>query len=356
MRITILWSALAPYSVAFFKELAFFKDCRIQLVCFPPGQFAPYLQFNTEFCEQFLDARLPFTELAQKVGTFNPDIVLMSSWNFRDYRRLSRSLRRQGVFVVAAMDNQWRGRLRQYIGVGASRWLLKPCIDTFLVAGDRQAEFARRLGYAQVMHGLYAADVDRFISPTRASERPGAFLYVGRMLHVKGFDLLLAAYRQYREQTPAPWDLVVAGTGELQAAAQEVEGTRHLGFVQPEALPAVMHAARCLVAPSRFEQWGVVIHEAAAAGLPVIATSACGAITAFVRDGVNGFIVSARAGSIADAMRRISMRPPSEIDRMGEFSTTLAKLWNPKMLADYFIHNLARRETWTEKFLRPKPL
>ena len=343
MRITILWSALAPYSVAFFKELASFQDCRLQLVCFPSGQYAPYLRFNTEFCEQYLDARLPFAQLEQTVGTFNPDIVLMSSWNFHHYRRLSRRLKRQGVFVVAAMDNQWRGRLRQYIGAGASRWLLKPCIDTFLVAGDRQAEFARRLGYRQVMHGLYAADVDRFLSPRSTSERPGAFLYVGRMLHIKGFDLLLAAYRQYREQTPAPWDLVVAGAGDLQAAAQNLEGIQHLGFVQSEALPAVMHAARCLVAPSRFEQWGVVIHEAAAAGLPVIATAACGAITAFVRDGVNGFIVSAHAGAIADAMRRISMRLPSEIDRMGEVSTTLAKLWTPQMLAAYFIHNLARR-------------
>ena len=67
-----------------------------------------------------------------------------------------------------------------------------------------------------------------------------------------------------------------------------VHGVEMLGFVQPDDLPAVLERAGCLVLPSRFEPWGVVVHEAAAAGLPIVCTPVCGAATRLVLDGYNG--------------------------------------------------------------------
>ena len=120
------------------------------------------------------------------VFDFAPDCVLMSSWPFKHFMKLTKKLSRQGVLVISSMDNQWRGTIKQRFGVLSSRWFLKPSIHTFLVAGDRQAEFARKLGYDNVLYGLYAGEVERFISDTPISERPKYFLFVGRLVSVKG--------------------------------------------------------------------------------------------------------------------------------------------------------------------------
>jgi hypothetical protein len=61
------------------------------------------------------------------------------------------------------MDNQWRGTFRQYFGVVSSSILLKPSIDNFLVSGDRQAFFANKLGYKDVMYGYGAAETTVFL-------------------------------------------------------------------------------------------------------------------------------------------------------------------------------------------------
>jgi glycosyltransferase involved in cell wall biosynthesis len=274
-------------------------------------------------------------ELEARVRAFRPDCILMCSWPFWHFMRLARRMRRRRVYVVAAMDNQWRGTPKQYLGLLTARWFLKPAIDTLLVSGDRQACFARKLGYERTLYGYYAAEVDRFATRLPMSLRPAAFLYVGRLVPVKNVAVLAEAYRRYRERSANPWSLMVAGAGPLASLFAGVPGTELLGFVQPRELPAVMRQARCFVMPSLREPWGVAIHEAAAAGLPIIATHACGATTAFVRDGVNGYVVSPHAESIAAAMVRMARRGEEELRMMSRASAALAGLWTPQRLAAY---------------------
>ena len=62
-----------------------------------------------------------------------------------------------------------------------------------------------------------------------------------------------------------------------------------LGFVDDATtLCALYRACDVLVLPSWFEPWGVVVNEAVAAGLAVVASEAVGAAAELVRDGVNG--------------------------------------------------------------------
>lgn len=89
--------------------------------------------------------------------------------------------------------------------------------------------------------------------------------------------------------------------------------------------------------------WGVVIHEAAAAGLPIIATYRCGAVSSFLRDGVNGFIVPPRSERLMDAMLKVVNSSDAELKDMSQVSLTLAKLWSPSMLAKYFAFSVAAR-------------
>jgi len=337
MRITILWSALASYTVAFFRELALSQGFRIQIIFQKAAAEAPYEPFDLSFCEMALeDSSEVQKRLETLVDRFAPDCVLMISWNYSHFMRITRRLRRRGVYVISAIDNQWRGTLKQYMGIVSSPLYLRPSIDTLLVTGDRQATFARKLGYHDLLYGYAAAEVERFFSEIPITVRPRAFLYVGGLLPVKNISELAKAYRLYRDQIKKPWSLQVAGTGPLVEELKGIAGVDLLGFVQRADLPSVMSAARCLVLASVLEQWGVVIQEGAASGLLIIASDRCGAVTAYLHDGVNGYIVSPRAEEIAAAMTRISRATEKEMLDMSRAGVQLASLWSPSKLAAYF--------------------
>ena len=344
MKITILWAPLSGYAVAFFRELRRHCGCEIQLVYQPVIQEAPYEHFDLSFCctsyEYSPEKKRNLEELCTR---FEPDCVLISSWSYPQYMRTARKLKRRGSYVISVMDNQWRGSLKQWMGIVSSPWFLKPSIDTFLVAGDRQAYFARKLGYKDVMYGCYAADTDSFKCKKPLNRRDQNFFFIGRLNKSKGIDLLINAYQLYWDTAKHPWGLLVAGTGKLVSQIKGVPGIKYLGFVPPKNLPSIMETVRCLVLPSRFEPWGVVIHEACAAGLPIIATYSCGATTAFVRDGVNGYIIPPNVEKLTYAMRSISELEEEELSAMGNASSRLASLWSPKILAKYFCSNVKVR-------------
>ena len=341
MKVTILWSGLASYTVAFFRELASSQGCEIQLIFYGPTSEAPYECFDLSFCKTAIDRTNRATvDIKDVVIKFSPDCILMSSWNFSDYMKIAKTMRSKGVFVVSTMDHQWQGTLRQWVGVISSRWFLKPSIDCFLVPGDRQAYFARKLGYHKILYGMFAATVEEFYAGVPIGERDSSFLYVGRLSPEKGIENLLVAYEMYRQQCTAPWELKIAGTGNLKTLTVNRPGVKVFGFVQPRQLPKLMQSARALILPSLWEPWGVVIHEAAAAGLPVIATYNCGAVPAFVRDGINGFVVQPSPHDLKDAMLKLSSYETERLQNLGKASETLAGLWTPSKLAKYFVENL----------------
>jgi glycosyltransferase involved in cell wall biosynthesis len=340
MKITILWSALASYSVAFFKELAL-QGCNIQLIYQPNCNENPYTSFDLSFCDVALaDSENIKNNLEAIVYNFNPSCIFMSSWGFPHFMKLTRKLRKRGIYVIASMDNQWNGTYKQHLGVISSKILLKPSIDTLFVAGDRQAYFAHKLGYESVLYGLYAADINHFSCTVPIFQRSENFLFIGRLVSVKGVEELGRAYEAYRKLLNKPWGLKVAGIGPLAKLLRGISGVDLLGFVQPSHLQELMKEARCFVLPSRWEPWGVVIHEAAAAGLPIIATHPCGATTMFARDGVNGYVVSPHPQQLTKAMIRISTVSETVLERMSIASSTLAGLWDPAKLAEYFIYKI----------------
>lgn len=227
--------------------------------------------------------------LLEVLDRFAPDVTLVVGWDVDAYRRVARRLRGRTVRVLCT-DNQWMRTPRQLAGVVAAPWYLHRSFDRMFVPGERQRRFARRLGFRsdRIDLGFYTADVDHFVDGADRPPDADAFVFVGRLIREKGVDVLLEAYGAYRERVEHPLDLLVAGTGPMAAELVGRDGVVPLGFVSPPELPAALRQASALVLPSRFEPWGVVVHEAACSGLAVIASTAVGAADAFVDDGVNG--------------------------------------------------------------------
>src|SRR5205823_7578307 len=91
-----------------------------------------------------------------------------------------------------------------------------------------------------------------------------------------------------------PWDVVLLGDGPLREALNSQLSTLNLhphvqlpGFKQYNELPVYYALAKAFVHASTTEQWGLVVNEAIASGLPVIVSERCGCAPELVRD--NGF-------------------------------------------------------------------
>jgi glycosyltransferase involved in cell wall biosynthesis len=121
------------------------------------------------------------------------------------------------------------------------------------------------------------------------------------------------------------------------------EGIENLGFLQPDDLPDLMGRSGAFVLPSRHEPWGVALHEAAAAGLPIVASDACGSADHLVDAGRNGFVFPSESPSdLADALIRLHRLSPEERTRMGHHSFDLSKQFTPAAWVDTLLDAVER--------------
>lgn len=166
------------------------------------------------------------------------------------------------------------------------------------------------------------------------------FGYFGRLIPEKGLDDLLAAYEAVARQVPSV-QLLLVGDGSGEAALRRrttgVPGVIFGGFVQPPALAEAYGAADAMVFPTHGDAHGLVVQEALAAGLPVIATEAAGDIRSRVHEGVNGFVVP--AGDV-DALRRRMAElagDRSGRERMARAAAASASRFDHEAYADDFV-------------------
>jgi len=347
LRVAILWQGLSGYSHACFSALSA-QGADVLVFHSAQGANAPFDAdaithgLRTHAWQGQPDA----DDVETALTSFAPNVLLVSSWHIPAYRRAAR--RRKGQMVrVLCMDNQWWATPKQVLGVGSSPFLVRPAYDAAFVPGERSADFARRLGFPdeRIIRGIYSCDHARFdaVAEARGQAVPEpAFVFVGRLVAEKGIDVLAAAYRRYRELAKEPWPLLVGGTGPESSRLSDIPGVDLLGFVQPDDLPSLLGRAGCLVLPSRFEPWGVVVHEATAAGLPVVCTSVCGAASRLVLDGYNGAVVSpGDAGALARALLRISGSDDAARLAMSQASRSLALQFTPERWARHMRGRLA---------------
>jgi len=312
-----------------------------------PSADAPYdetgfAHFDREYRWQAKPEAKPLSAL---VDDESLDAVFVCSWNVPTYRALLPRLGRRGVTRILCMDNQWSGTAKQWLGRLTWRQYIRPYYDLAFLPGYRQLQFARRLGFESehIMRGLNCANTPAFTMPrTWDGIREKAFLYVGRLVPEKGLSSLSHAYRDYRQTVDAPWPLLIAGAGPESHVFDGVPGVRMLGFLQPHQLPEAMWNATVAVCPSLFEPWGVVIHEATAAGMIVICSEAVGAGDHLVQDGFNGFVVpTGDVSDLARSMTVLSRAPKDRLDAMSHGSVLLSRQLSPVRWAQYVIDMLA---------------
>lgn len=215
------------------------------------------------------------------------------------------------------------------------------------------------LGLARELAGCYPGseaklvtipnpvDVDRFVRPhgfdrsaARASLglRDDAFVFAFVALgdfSRKGLGLVIEALSQLpaalRERAQV---LVVGGQpgeiGEFRHLAERhaVASAVHFAGLQSD-IRTHLWCADAFVFPSSYETFSLVIHQAAAAGLPLIVSRGLYGVEDLVQDGVNGWTVDRETAPIRDALAAALSLAPDELGRMGTASQASVQRCHP---------------------------
>jgi glycosyltransferase involved in cell wall biosynthesis len=194
---------------------------------------------------------------------------------------------------------RWKTPLHIALGRLTARLADRVLAPSAATAAEIQRDYGvENVGVLPNVTGGLAADVAAAPAELPSDLPPGFLLFVGRLRIRKGVEVLLAALDLLRQQDGAAPMLVIAGDGEhrvaLEATAARLglDGTsvRFLGRADAARVRALLAAARALVVPSTYEGMPLVVLEAMAAGLPVVASRVSG-IPEVVLDGETGWLV-----------------------------------------------------------------
>jgi phosphatidylinositol alpha-mannosyltransferase len=195
-------------------------------------------------------------------------------------------------------------------------------LDRSIAVSSAARDFANSMFPADYQVIPNGVDLDRFSRSTEVSSIGCAFnrltiLFVGRLDNRKGFLNLLRAYIQLKPDYPQLQLTVVGPFDPKDSRYYREVSRRHLvtdvdfvGYVSPERLPEFYHSADIFCAPSiGYESFGIVLLEAMATGLPIVASNIAGYRTV-VTDGVEGILVPPNdLDGLTAALRQLTDNP-----------------------------------------------
>lgn len=158
-------------------------------------------------------------------------------------------------------------------------------------------------------------DVGLFdLPPAPPPPSPFRFVAVGDLLPRKRIDLLIHAFAKMETETSGSFQLDIIGSGSeegrLKALVQEIgltEKVRFYGMMPPSGVARQLQQEHCLVLPSALETFGIVVAEAMACGLPVVATD-CGGPADLVTPDTGKLVPVDDPAALAQAMRAVYLR------------------------------------------------
>ncbi len=272
-------------------------------------------------------SELNHLSLEELVNRLSPDITFISGWQEKKYLKIAYQLKKNNKIVVSGFDDQWYGTMRQIIASFFFKCgFLKLLYSHAWVSGPYQFEYARRYGFLKknIIYDLYSADLDLFHDAhenniiSKKNNYPHRFLFVGRLELIKGIDILLHAWEMLGNDK-CDWELVLIGNGSMKSQILNNRNIIFKDFMHPNDLKSEISKAGCFVLPSRIEPWGVVVHEFASAGLPLVVSNTVGSASTFLIEGLNGY--SFDCGNVNSLVKRLKQIINSTDDKLMSMGT-----------------------------------
>ena len=297
----------------------------------------------------------------------NPDVVAVNGWNNFGSLIAANCCVRRGIPMVVMSESSRQDEPRTWWKEAIKRRIVG-LYSAALVGGRRHVEYLVELGMPRetIFIGYDVVDKDYFgrrtaeIRNSRLRTGYGGqatseirnerglpenyFLASARFIEKKNLSRLISAYSKYRQNArnsgAAPWDLVLLGDGPLREALNSQLSTLNLnenvhlpGFKPYDELPVYYALANAFVHASTNEQWGLVVNEAIASGLPVIVSNRCGCAPELVNG--NGFTFDpTNEDELATRLLEMASLSDQERKHLGDNSYRIAANFAPERFGE----------------------
>lgn len=272
------------------------------------------------------------------LGLLPPELFIQTGWAYRAFNDLGKQVRNENGRVIAMVDNCWKNNVRQWIGALVFRAHYRSRFSAVMVPGKSGHRLMNFLGMPnnKIYEGMYGADPKVFSPGPCLADRNKSFIFVGQLIHRKGINLLVEAFKRLH-YVDNEWRLTIVGSGPLKGTLQDIPGVNVIEFKQPSEVAHLMRQARFFVLPSFEEHWGLVVHEAALSGCAIITSDAVAAHEDLV-DNRNGIVF--KSGSLTSLFEAL----------------TVAAEWDSKKLQSAQLASFERAacfgpDRWAETFV-----
>jgi glycosyltransferase involved in cell wall biosynthesis len=262
-------------------------------------------------------------------GGFGPSALIAACWC------------RSAQVPYVLWSGAWPGQATAVgaLQSGARKWLVRKA-QAFIAYGTAAADYLVSLGARsdRVFCAWNTVDLEEIASRARAAASrlseltpkyrlaAANLLYVGTLVESKGVKELVSAALAV-EAHDRDWALHLVGAGpaadeleRLIRGAGKGDHFRFHGLRPPEDVAELLGVVDGLLLPTKREAWGLVINEAMACGVPVVASPWAGATRDLIVDGVTGYVVEPiDTAALANVMSRLLSGDPSckEVGRAG---------------------------------------
>lgn len=346
MRLLFLYTELAEYTISCLKALKkTAPDIEILVIHFPVNPEAPFrFEFGDIGRFECIDRFRDYALFKQNVLQFKPERIVCGGWISKWYLRICIEYRNKGLCILT-LDNHWHGTFKQQLLRLVSGSTLKKIFHKVWVPGAPQIEYAKKLGFKEqdIKAGFYCCDIDHYnafyekFREAKKQQFPHRFLCVARYVPAKGYQDLWKAFIEWKEHSVNDWELWCAGTGEQFDERVEHPTIRHLGFVQKDDWHDIIRQTGVFVLPSIFEPWGVVVHEFAASGYPLMLSNRVGAADMFVTERNGMCFTPSYAHELIQQFQTISTLEEERLYEMATISHQLAQQLTPAKWANILL-------------------
>jgi glycosyltransferase involved in cell wall biosynthesis len=257
---------------------------------------------------------------------YSPDLIHIHGYKAALVGMVARSTMMRRAPVIITMHNypsyNASSGMKRRLGRCTLRWLARRACRIISVSNDLKDHLIEQEGISPdkvstIHNGIDARalvrsdrtdEIATFKSEHGMPEDSPVIGTIGRMVPVKGFDVLLGAFRQVSDKLPDA-RLVIVGHGPDEDRLKKLSGS--LGIDDKVVFPGFIRDADMLfqlfdvfVFSSIREPFGIVLLEAMAHGVPIVASNSGGA-PEIIEDGKSGLLIDPqKAGDMAMAIDR----------------------------------------------------
>lgn len=292
-KIAFIWSRLPSYALACLTNLKdeIGDDLFVGTFGSPPSYITNEMLSgldNLKSYNRVKHDRNEYKKIIHDLELFNPDVLIVTGWTYKILRDVAKYFKSKGVTTVSMVDTPWKGSTNQIIKSLLGRRLLKKSFSKVWVPGIDARRLMTFSGFKDnsIWNYLYCCDSKIYVPNTKKTISKN-IVFIGRLEIEKNIIGLKKGFLEFYKNNPE-YELIIIGDGSQKSLIENTPGINFVGWKSSKDIISYLKTTSAFILPSLYEPWGVVVHEAASCGVPLLLSNKVGARNEFLVNNYNG--------------------------------------------------------------------